>query len=361
MERTEKIMAIVETQELTKTYADTYALKKISLTINKGELFAIVGPSGSGKTTFLRILDLIDHPSSGKIFFTGVEAPSSEQEILALRRRIGIVFQQTTLFNSSVYDNVAYPLKIRHQTENELRQRVSDTLELVGLRGFERRKALTLSGGEMQRVALAQALVFEPELLLLDEPTVNLDPRNAALIEHIISHVSRKSKITVVMATHNMFQAQQLADRAAVLREGELVGVGKVEEIFGRPSDFLASFARLDNVFSGTSQVGEEGIARIDIGAGLELEAATTKKGKITVFIRPEEIIMSKSPIISSARNTFKGKILQTTDLNRNVQVKVDVGKEFVAIVTKRSFQEMRLNLGSEVYLAFKASLVHVI
>lgn len=361
MERTEKIMAFVETQELTKSYADTGALKNISLSIDKGELFAVVGPSGSGKTTFLRILDLIDIPSSGKIFYEGVEAPSSEQERLALRRRIGMLFQQTALFNSSVYDNVAYPLKIRRQNETVIRQRVHDALEQVGLRGFERRKALTLSGGEMQRVALAQAIVFEPELLLLDEPTANLDPRNAALIESIISSVNRKSKLTVIMATHNMFQAQQLADRAAVLREGELVGVGKVEEIFGRPSDFLASFARLENVFSGTSHIDEEGIARIDIGAGLVLEAATTKKGKITVFIRPEEIILSSSPLVSSARNTFKGKVLQTTDLNRNVQVKVDVGKEFAAIVTKRSFQEMQLNLGSEVYLTFKASSVHVI
>lgn len=354
-------MTIVETQELTKTYAGTDVLKNISLTVEKGELFTIVGPSGSGKTTFLRIIDLLAPPSSGKILFNGVETPSSEPERLALRRQIGMVFQQTTLFNSSVHDNVAYPLKIRHQNENEIRQKVSATLELVGLKGFESRKALTLSGGEMQRVALAQALVFEPELLLLDEPTINLDPRNTALIESIISHVNRKSKITVVMATHNMFQAQQLADRAAVFRGGELVGVGKVEEIFGRPSDFLASFARLNNVFSGISHVDEEGIARIDIGAGLELEAATTKKGKITVFIRPEEIILSKSPIISSARNTFKGKILQTADFNRNVQAKVDIGKEFVTLITKRSFQEMQLNLGSEVYLTFKASSVHVI
>jgi len=354
-------MTIVETQELTKTYAGTDVLKNISLTVEKGELFTVVGPSGSGKTTFLRILDLLDPPSSGKILLNGVEAPSSEQERLALRRQIGMVFQQTTLFNSSVHDNVTYPLKIRHQNENEIQQKVSATLELVGLKGFERRKALTLSGGEMQRVALAQALVFEPELLLLDEPTANLDPRNATLIENIISHVNRKSKITIVMATHNMFQAQQLADRAAVLREGVLVGVGKVEEIFGKPSDFLASFARLDNVFTGISHIGEEGIAKVDIGAGLELEAATTKTGKITVFIRPEEIILSKSPIISSARNTFKGKILQATDFNRNVQVKVDIGKEFVVLVTKRSFQEMQLNLGAEVYLTFKASSVHVI
>lgn len=354
-------MAFIETQELTKSYAGTDVLKNISLTIEKGEFFTVVGPSGSGKTTFLRILDLIDQPSSGKIFFGGVEAPSSAQERLASRRRIGMLFQQTALFNSSVYDNVAYPLKIRHQNRNVIPQRVYDALDQVGLRRFERRKALTLSGGEMQRVALAQAIVFEPELLLLDEPTANLDPRNAALIENIISSVNRKSKITVIMATHNMFQAQQLADRAAVLREGELVGVGKVEEIFGRPSDFLADFARLNNVFSGISHVDEEGIAKIDIGAGLELDASTTKKGKITVFIRPEEIILSSSPIVSSARNTFKGKILQTTDLNRNVQVKVDVGKEFTAIVTKRSFQEMQLNLGSEVYLTFKASSVHVI
>lgn len=354
-------MSILETRSLTKTYAGTNVLKNISLTIEKGELLAIVGPSGSGKTTLLRILDLLDLPSSGKLFFNQIEAPISAPERLALRRRIGIVSQQTTLFNSSVYDNIAYPLKIRHQTKNEIRQRVSDALALVGLKEFERRKALTLSGGEMQRVALAQAIVFEPELLLLDEPTANLDPRNIALIENIISHVNHGSKITVVMATHNMFQAQQLADRAAVIREGELVGVGKVEEIFGGPSDFLASFARLDNVFTGISRIDEEGIAKIDIGTGVELEAATSKIGKLTIFVRPEEMILSKSPIISSARNTFKGKIQQTTDLNRNVKVKVDIGKEFVAIVTKRSFQEMKLNLGSEVYLTFKASSVHVI
>ena len=359
MEWAEKIMRI-ETQGLTKAYEGKEVLKDINLTVQDAEFFAVVGPSGSGKTTLLRLLDLLERPSRGRIIFNGIEVGDSERDRHALRRRIGMVFQQTALLNLSVYDNVAYPLKIRNQPRDMVHRRVQETLELVGLKGFEKRKATTLSGGEMQRVALAQAIIYEPELLLLDEPTVNLDPRNVAIIENVISHVNKELKMTVIMATHNMLQAEQLADRVAILREGELAGIGHVEEIFGKPSDFLASFARLNNVFSGISHIGENGVTKIDID-GLELEATITRTGKVTIFIRPEDIILSTSPIVSSARNTFKGKIIEATDLNRNVQVKVDAGKVFVATITRRSFQEMRLNLGSEVYLTFKASAVHAV
>jgi len=359
VEWAEEIM-LVETQGLTKTYEGKEVLKDINLTVQEAEFFAVVGPSGSGKTTFLRLIDLLEQPSRGRVIFNGVEVGNSERERHALRRRIAMVFQQTVLLNLSVYDNVAYPLKIRHQTEDTIYRKVQETLELVGLKEFEKRRATTLSGGEMQRVALAQAIIYEPELLLLDEPTVNLDPRNVAIIENVISHVNKDLKMTVIMATHNMFQAEQLADRVAILKEGELAGIGHAEEIFSKPSDFLASFARLNNVFSGVSHVDEGGLAKIDID-GLELEATITRTGKVTIFIRPEDIILSTSPIASSARNTFRGKIIEATDLNRNVQVKVDVGKVFVATITRRSFQEMQLNLGSEVYLTFKASAVHAV
>jgi len=353
-------MPTVETIDLTKRYHEKVALRNISIKIEHEDFFAIVGPSGSGKTTLLRLLDLLDEPNEGKILFDGVEAAGSEKDKLALRRRIGVVFQQSVMFNASVYDNVAYPLRIRGVKTNQA-QRVSESLDIVRLSGLERRKATTLSGGEMQRVSLAQALVSEPELLLLDEPTANLDPKNATIIEEIVSRVNRERKMTVVMATHNMLQVENLASKVAVLREGELAEVGSMEEIFKKPSDFLISFAKLQNVYSGHAQTIGQGLASVDLGQNVRIEAATQKSGNIMIFIRPEEIIVSTGPVQSSARNTLKGKVTEVLDLNRQVQLRVDAGKEITAIITRRSFEEMAINLGSQVYLTFKASAVHVV
>jgi tungstate transport system ATP-binding protein len=328
--------------------------------IDKGDLLAIVGPSGSGKTTLLRLLDLLEEPSKGQILFDGMDTACSENDRLRLRRRIGIVFQQSIMFNTSVYNNVAYPLRIRNETA-DLTRRIKEVLGLVRLTGFEERRATTLSGGEMQRVSLAQALVFEPELLLLDEPTANLDPKNATIIEQAVTRINRERKATVVMSTHNMLQAENLASKAAVLRKGELAEIGSVSEIFKKPSDFLAGFAKLQNVYSGRAKAIEPGLALVDIGRNVEIEVVTEREGDVTLFIRPEEIIVSSSPLQSSARNTLTGRVIEVVDLDRQVQIKVDVGREVTATVTRRSFEEMKLNLGSQVYLSFKASSVQLI
>jgi len=351
---------LVETRNLSKSYNGIEALKNVNVKVDKGEVLAVVGPSGSGKTTLLRLLNLLDVPSAGEIFFAGRDTACPDADRLALRRRMGMVFQQTVLFNETVYENVAYPLKIRGRYNESGNLRVRDALKLVGLSGFDRKQATGLSGGEAQRVALAQAMVYEPELLLLDEPTVNLDPRNISIIESVISKVNREGGTTIIIATHNMPQAEQLATRVAVLREGELVEVGDAKEMFRKPSDFLASFGRVLNVFTGQSQLTEEGTAIIDIGGGVKVEALTTKTGSITAFIRPEEIIVSKSPIVSSARNMLKGRVEEILDLDQSVQLKVDAARQFTVNITKRSFQEMKINLGSDIYLSFKASSVHI-
>jgi len=352
---------LMETRNLSKSYNGTEALKNVNVKVEKGEILAVVGPSGSGKTTLLRLLNLLDVPTAGEIFFDGRDTACPEADRLALRRRMGMVFQQAVLFNESVYENVAYPLKVRgHYGESE-DLKVRDALKLVGLFGFERKQATGLSGGEAQRVALAQAMVYKPELLLLDEPTVNLDPRNVSIIEGVISKVNRQLRTTIIIATHNMLQAEQLATRAAVLREGELAEIGDAKEIFRKPSDFLASFGRVLNVFAGQSHLAEDGTAIIDIGGGVKIEALTTKTGNITAFIRPEEIIVSKSPIASSARNMLKGRVEEILDLDQSVQLKVDAARHFTVNITKRSFREMKINIGSDICLSFKASSVHTI
>jgi len=353
-------MPIIDVQNLTKSYGERTTLRNVDLKVDREDFFIVVGPSGAGKTTLLRLLDLLEEPTSGRVFFDGVDTARPEKDKVLLRRQIGMVFQQVNMLNTSVYENVAYPLRIRG-VKDKVAEKVDEVLELVGLRGFEKRKALTLSGGEMQRISLAQSLIFDPKLLLLDEPTANLDPRNVNIIEGIVSKVNRDQRVTVVMATHDIAQAMNLASKVAVLREGTIAEVGYAREIFRKPSEFLATFTELWNVFRGEVNSVEDGLALIELGSNVRVEAATQKKGKVTVFIRPEEIILSLSPIQSSARNMLKGTVTEILNLNEQVQLKVDAGLEFTVIITKKSFQNMKLNLESQIYLNFKASSVDVI
>jgi tungstate transport system ATP-binding protein len=351
-------MPVVEAQNLFKEYSGRGVLEDISFRVQNGEIFVLVGPNGAGKTTLLRILDLLEEPTKGKFLFDGASTARSAREKAALRRRVSMVFQQTVLFNMSVFDNVAYGLKVRGENGADVEKRVRETLERVQLRGFEHKNALALSGGEAQRVALAQALITEPELLLLDEPTANLDPRNVSIIEEALSRVNRERRTTMIMATHNMFQAEYLAHRVAVFNEGKIEMIGTFRGIFGKPSKFLQGFARLENVFSGVSKLSQEGTSIIDVGEGLRIEATFTKIGDVTFYVPPEDIFLSTSQLVSSARNTFEGRIMQISDFGPVVKLKVKAGKDFTVQITKKSFNEMQLNIDSRVFLTFKASSV---
>ena len=350
---------LIELKDVTKSYGDITALNDVSLRMRQGEIFTIAGPNGSGKTTMLRIMASIDTPTGGKVYFNGVRVGGSNRS--QIRTKCTMVFQKTALFNTTVYKNIAYGLKLRKFPKDKIDERVENVLDLVKLKGYEKRLAKKLSGGEQQRISLARALALNAELLLLDEPTANLDPKNVSIIEETISRVNREFNTTIVMATHNLFQAETITKRAALLLGGKIVQVGTAQEIFSVPSKHLASFARLENVFSGTSRILKEGTSLIDIGNGLEIEAALKRSGNVTVFVRPEDIIVSKKPISSSARNVFKGKIVEISDLESVVKLKIDAGKQFIVQITKRSFNEMQLNVRSEVFLAFKASSVHTV
>jgi tungstate transport system ATP-binding protein len=350
---------LIELRNVTKHYGKTVALDKINLNVLKGEILSLLGPNGAGKTTLLRIMAGIENPTRGKVFFKGVQI--NQKNMDKLRLNATMVFQKATLFSTNVYNNVAYGLKLREFSRQETKRRVREALKTVKLEGYEKRPAKKLSGGEQQRVALARALVLDTELLLLDEPTVNIDPKNASIIEETLTWVNKQKGTTIVMATHNMFQAETLAQRAALLLDGKIREVCTIQEIFRAPSKHLAKFARLENSFSGISKPTPEGTSLVDVGEGVQIEAAFQKSGKVTVYVRPEDIIISRIPVVSSARNVFKGKIVEMVDLGSLMRLKVEAGKAFVVQVTKRSFNEMQLNIGSEVFLVFKASAVQAI
>ncbi len=211
-------------------------LEDLSFNVQKGECLVIIGPSGAGKSSLLRIIDLLNPPTKGTIWFQGQNMwalPEPQRRIH--RQKIGMVFQSNVLFDGTVKENIAYPLKIRQINKEDIEEKVNKALNIVGLSSLKERHIYTLSGGERQRAAIARVLVYEPELLLLDEPTANLDPPNTANIERIITRVKSEYKCTIIMATHNMFQAKRLADRVALLLNGKIVEIDTPEELFQRP------------------------------------------------------------------------------------------------------------------------------
>ncbi|MEM3437968.1 MAG: ABC transporter ATP-binding protein [Nitrososphaerales archaeon] len=353
----------IEVQNLFKEYSGRQVLKDINFKVQNGENFIFVGPNGAGKTTLLRILDLLEEPTRGKVFFNEELVDYSAKNKVSLRRKIGMVFQQTTLFNMSVFDNVAYALRVRGEDKLNIEKKVREVLEIMQLKGFESKNALALSGGEAQRVAIAQALVIEPELLLLDEPTANLDVRSTSIVEEALSFINKEKGITIIMTTHNMLQAENLAQRIAFLNQGRIELIGTFQEVFSKSSKLIRSFDRLENVFYGFSRSTIDNTSIIDIGNGLQIEATFNKIGNVILYVPPEDIILSVQPIVSSARNTFEGRIIQISDMDHVVKLRVKVGidRNFTVQISRRSFNEMKLNIGQRVFITFKASSVQKI
>lgn len=218
---------------LVKSYSGRSVLEIDNLDILRGEVLALVGPSGAGKSTLLRLLNFLEYTEKGELTYKG--QPVAEKFPLALRRQVTTVFQRPALLHDSVENNVAYGLQLRGLRDS--RSQILAALERMGLQHLRHAQARTLSGGEAQRVALARALVIQPEVLLLDEPTANLDPYNIGLIEEVVREANRSSGTTVILVTHNIFQAKRLASRVGLLLSGRMVDLSSGADFFNNPRD----------------------------------------------------------------------------------------------------------------------------
>ncbi len=334
-------MNILELAGISHIYNGKEVVNIPELTIKMGRTYALVGPNGSGKTTLLSIMSLILKPTRGKIRVQGEPVRFGNAALIRMRQSMTMVLQNPYLFDMSVAKNVAYGLRARGVSTKKCGEKVRDALSLVGLSGFEKRRAKELSGGETQLVALARALVLEPLILFMDEPTANVDSRHMHSLEVTIAAINKKHDTTIVMTTHNLSQAYRMSDEVFSLFEGSLV-----------PST-------MHNLFSGTMSSTKRGpslnTGRITIWGTGDYQPS----GPIHFSIDPDDIIISKEPFASSARNHFKGVITQIADHTGKILIEVRAEEIFKVYITQTSLKEMGLNVGSEVYLTFKASSVH--
>ena len=357
---------MIRIEAVTKKFRETEILKTISLRILKGEIFTLIGPSGSGKTTLLRLINLLDTPTTGKIVFDGTDTSENEKVRLSVRRRMGMVFQKPAVLNTTVAENVAFGLKFRGVERSQIESRVQSALDLVGLPDFSKRRATTLSGGEMQRVSIARAMVTEPDVLLLDEPTANLDPVSSEIIENLILRINRELHTTVILSTHDMLQGQRLADRIGVIMDGRIVQVGTTNDIFYHPAGKdIARFVGIETILNGIVTTNDGGHASIDSGNAIFEAITTIPPGqRVMLFIRPEEVtiaIRDGDLPKTSVRNQLTGTIKKMLPFGPFIRVTIDFGSPLTALVTRRSSDELGLAVGLTVIAGVKATAIHVI
>lgn len=334
-----------------------FTLSGINLEVKKGEYFIILGPTGAGKTLLLETIAGLRKSDAGAIFINDVDVTRMEPE----RRRIGFVYQDYALFpHLSVKDNIIFGLKCRRVPKTDIADKLKRLTELLNIGPLLERKPETLSGGEKQKVSLARALSTDPDVVLLDEPISALDPQQRESIQNDLKDICKKLNRTFIHVTHNFEEAVALGDGMAVLSDGRLVQSGTPEDIFRHPnSELVAKFAMTRNIFSGSVTDDGYGGAIFTV-ANNKLEVVTELRGQLHASIRPEDILISKDMLVSSARNSIKGKITHVDDRGATLYITVSTPIQFVCLVTRRSHEELGLAEGSEAYITFKASAVHV-
>jgi tungstate transport system ATP-binding protein len=328
---------LFELRDITKSYDDNTVLDIHRLIIKEGDIYGIMGPNGAGKSTLLSILAFLIPPTSGTLLWEGTDVATLNR--YALRRKVTLIHQNPYLFDTTVRKNIVYGLSGRRIPKAKRDETLHECLKQVGMLGFEERRARELSGGETQRVAIARALALEPQALLLDEPTANVDRNGVEQLEIILQELNKKHDITIIVATHDVNQAHRLSDEVIYLFAGK------------------RAKSPMKNLLKGSIVQKDKDLFLFDTG-NIQVALLPGRDHINHIAIPPKDIIISHEPITTSARNSFAGTIFHVTDEGDLVSLTVDIGEKLKVKITKKSFQEMRLTLGSPVYVTFKSSSV---
>jgi spermidine/putrescine transport system ATP-binding protein len=322
----------VELRKVFKVFNGETVVRGIDLNIRQGEFFSILGPSGCGKTTTLRLIAGFEEPSAGEVLIRG----KSMVGVPAYRRPVNTVFQSYALFSHlSVWENIAFGLRIKRQSKAEIQKRVQEALRLVKMEQFTRRYPAQLSGGQQQRVALARALVNQPTVVLLDEPLGALDLKLRKEMQVELSTLHKNLGVTFVMVTHDQEEALSLSDRIAVMHDGKLEQIGTPNQIYDYPqTPFVADFIGDTNLFKGQIETTDYGMWQVRTDRGLRILVKPTESSngstngstpdQVVVSVRPEKIQLSlEKP--SSPINCFEGRLMHTMYLGTHVHYLVEL------------------------------------
>lgn len=337
--------AVLQLDAITKRFGRRAAVDALGFTVLSGEVFTLLGPSGCGKTTTLRLVAGLEHPDAGEILLSGRTIVSARRGIFlpSERRNMGMVAQSYAVWpHMTVAENVAFPLQVRRMPRPEAIEKVRRALDLVGLADFQNRPATLLSGGQQQRVALARALVYEPEILLLDEPLSNLDAKLREELRLEIRALQRRLGITVLFVTHDQDEALLLSDRIGVMNDGRFEQVGSPREIYERPATpFVRDFVGRTIALQGT--VRELGAGREvevqDAGARWSLPATTLAPfqdgARVTLTCRPEDVLVR--PGGEGSGLSIRGIVEEVAYLGGHVEYGVAVGERRLAVTGPHS------------------------
>jgi putative spermidine/putrescine transport system ATP-binding protein len=349
-------MTTVEFVSVTKEFGPVRALTDVSLTVKSGEFATLLGPSGSGKTTALSLLSGIMQPTAGRMLIGGRDIT----DVPAAQRNIGLVFQSYALFpHMSVFENIAFPLRVRRRSEAEISIRVNEALALVRLETFGKRHPHGLSGGQQQRVALARAIVFKPDILLLDEPLAALDRKLREEVRTEIHQLQRRLGITTIMVTHDQDEALSMSDRVVVMDAGRVQQIDRPDSAYYRPnSRFVAGFLGLANFLDGEIDASS-GMCAIRLDSGESITVApsggTLLTGRVCGIIRPEDV-----KLVNGGGGMVKGTVREAVFLGETMRyaVQLDSGLEMTAHVTG---SRQRYAEGRRVELAWDPARVWLI
>jgi putative spermidine/putrescine transport system ATP-binding protein len=336
---------------LTRRYGAVTALDGLDLTLQPGELVALLGPSGCGKTTTLRLLAGLEDADTGTITVGGKDIT----RLSASKRDMGMVFQAYSLFpHMTVVQNVAFGLRLRRMPKADRDKRAVDMLDLVGLSEQAGRYAHQLSGGQQQRVALARALAIEPQVLLLDEPLSALDAKVRAQLRDQIRRIQLEVGITTLFVTHDQEEALAIADRVGVMRDGRLEQLATPTEVYSRPATaFVAEFVGLTNRLAGTVS----GATVTVRGRDLPLVDTSTPPGPVTALVRPEAVTLASGA--EAEAGPLTGTVIATTFLGATSRVTVDLGDTTI-MAQLPTADAVELTAGSRVTLSIRPDPVLV-
>jgi len=341
-----------------KAFGPVKALDGVDLSVEPGELLTILGPSGSGKTTLLKVVAGFELPEAGSVRL------GEEDLTLAppAKRDMGMVFQNYALFpHMTARENIAFPLEMRRLQRREIEGRVQEAFELVDLAGLETRLPRQLSGGQQQRVALARAIVFNPRLLLLDEPFGALDRKLREAMQLEVRRLQKRLAVTTLFITHDQEEALVLSDRIAVMNCGRIEQVARPREIYERPTNaFVADFVGESNLLFGTVAGVREGLLELALADGLKLLAAgeVPQGARVGALVRPEHVSLANG---SASANSFEGEVLETvyTGTSQKYRVRLANGTALLARVPAAAAFASPAT-GERVSLAIAPALVHL-